>query len=205
MSDLSVHGGPTLTPVTHSNKAVAVGAVLFYVDHFVTGRISKFTYGASGDSHYHPSNREHVRRKKKTYLDAEGERRVPGHFRSLLLRVRHPPPILLSVSLHHPVTLQGTKVLKDRELRTGRAQVTEGAPLDPAHATIIRYTGMSSAPEWIDIEPGNIFSSDNVVRGTHVKQTNLRYCVVYRQIYLLRRVRRSVDLQARCPREGVMI
>ena len=36
----SEHGGPTLTPVTHSDKAVAIGAVSFYVDRFVTGRIN---------------------------------------------------------------------------------------------------------------------------------------------------------------------
>jgi hypothetical protein len=83
--------GPTLTPATHSNKAVAVGAVSYYLDHFVTGRISKFTYGAACCITYQPSNPEHVRRGHKSYLDAAGEKTLPDFFQTMLLRVRHPP------------------------------------------------------------------------------------------------------------------
>ena len=122
----------------------------------------------------------------------------------MLSRVRRPPPLLLLVPLHDPATLhlQGTKVLEDRELRAGYVQVTEGPPLEPTRIRVMKYTGMGSAPEWMDIEPGNTFSSDNVVRGTQAEQTSLRHCVMYGQISLLRRIRRSVDPQARCPRHG---
>ena len=61
---------------------------------------------------------------------------------------------------------------------------------------------MGSAPEWMDIEPGNIFSFDNVVRGTQVEQTSLRPCVLYGQISLLHRTPRIVDFQERCARHG---
>ena len=201
----SENGGLTLRPVTHSNKVVAVGAALFYVDHYVTGRISKFTYGASCYLFYNPSNREHVRRKKKTFLNAAGDRCVPDCFTSMLLRVCHPPLLLVLVPLHDSITLQGTKVLEYQELRTSYVQVTEGAPLRPTCICVVKYTGTDSAPEWNDIEPGNMFSSDNVVRDTQVQQTSLRRCVVWRQISLLRRIRRSVDPPARCARHGFMI
>jgi hypothetical protein len=83
--------GPTLTPVTPSNKAVAIGAVSYYVDRFVAARISKFTYGISCNTTYQPSNPEHVRREHRSYVDPAGVKRIPGHFETILPRVRHPP------------------------------------------------------------------------------------------------------------------
>jgi hypothetical protein len=84
----------SLTSVTGSNKAVAVGAVSFHVDHFVTGRIAKFTYGAPSSILYQAFNPEHVRREQKSYLDAAGDKRIPGHFETMLSRVRFPPPFV---------------------------------------------------------------------------------------------------------------
>jgi hypothetical protein len=78
-----------MTLVTHRNKAVAVGAVSYYIDHFVTGRISKFTYGVPCIALYDPSNPEHVRREHKSYINPMGEKRVPDHFETMLSRVRH--------------------------------------------------------------------------------------------------------------------
>ena len=77
-----------MTAVLNSNKAVAVGAVSFYVDHFVAGRISKFTYGVPCRSRYKPSDPEYVRREYKSYISRAGEKQVPGRFVTLLSRVR---------------------------------------------------------------------------------------------------------------------
>ena len=94
--------GLGFTLVTHSNKAVAVGAVSFHVDRFVTGRISKFTYGTSHSIAYEPSNLEHVKRAYKSYLDPSGQKYIPDHFKSMLLRVRHSlPPIDPLWKFHH--------------------------------------------------------------------------------------------------------
>ena len=82
--------GSTLTFFTHRNKAVAVGAVSYYVDHFVTGRISKFTYGTPWEVVYQPLDPEHVKREHKSYVDPLGDKRVPDGFATLLLRVCHP-------------------------------------------------------------------------------------------------------------------
>ena len=82
----------SLTLVTRSNKAVAVGAVSFYVDRFVTGRISKFTYGVPGTIPYQPSDPEHVVREYKMYVNPAGEKRIPNRFWIMLSRVCHPPP-----------------------------------------------------------------------------------------------------------------
>ena len=73
------------------NKAVAIGAVSYYVDHFVTGRVSKFTYGVPYAILYQPSDPEHTRREHKIYVDAAGDRRISGRFENMLSRVCHLP------------------------------------------------------------------------------------------------------------------
>lgn len=82
------YGRSTLTLVPHSDKAVAVGAILFYVGHFGTGRISKFTYGVLYDVTYQPHNPEHVKRKHVSYLGPSGDRFIPRCFKTMLPRVR---------------------------------------------------------------------------------------------------------------------
>jgi len=93
VSDLFSRQGPTLTPVTHSNKAVAVGAVSYYVDHFVTGRVSRFTYGTPCSHHYLAFDPEHVRRERKAYFDFLGRKLVSDGFIPLLLQVCCPPTL----------------------------------------------------------------------------------------------------------------
>ena len=79
-----------VTLLLHRNKAVAIGALSYYVDHFVTGRISKFTYGVASHVSYKSSNPEHVRREHKSFVDVMGDKRVPDHFETMLSRVRQP-------------------------------------------------------------------------------------------------------------------
>jgi hypothetical protein len=96
----------TLTPVTDRNKAVAVGAVSFHVNHFVTGRIAKFTYGAHSHVAYQSFNPEHVNREWKSYIDLAGNKRIPDHFETMLSRVRHLSPFLklfYTIPLHYRV------------------------------------------------------------------------------------------------------
>ena len=70
-----------------SNKAVAVGAISFYLDRFVKGRILRFTYGTPRNAPYSPSNPDHVRREHKTYINLMGEKRVRGAFHTMLSKV----------------------------------------------------------------------------------------------------------------------
>ena len=56
------------------------------------------------------------------------------------------------------ITIQGTKVLEDREIRRSRNAITEGTPRQNASPRIIKYTGDSAVPEWEDAEPGRVFN-----------------------------------------------
>ena len=66
-----------------------MGAVSFYIDHFVRGRISKFTYGVPCSVVYNPFDPEHVNREGETYVDLEGDKCVPGAFKTMLPKVQH--------------------------------------------------------------------------------------------------------------------
>jgi hypothetical protein len=142
--------------LSYSNKAVAVGAAAFYVDHLVIGRISKFTYGVPCNAVYEPSDPEHVQRKHKSYIDPSGERRVPGYFMNMLLRVGYaqsPPSFPQSHS-----SLQGTKVLKDREIRESFYWLSKISPTQHISSEILKYKGTADAPEWVDTEQGKASS-----------------------------------------------
>lgn len=77
---------------THGiKKAVAAEVISYYVDHFVTGRISKFTYGTPCDIPYQPFDPEHVRCEYKSHFGPLEEKWVPNIFATLLLQVCHPP------------------------------------------------------------------------------------------------------------------
>ena len=79
-----------LTPqFRHSDKAVAVGAVSFYIDRFVKGRISKFAYGVPYCIPFQRSNPEHVQREHKAYTDELGDKYVPDAFDIMLTKVWH--------------------------------------------------------------------------------------------------------------------
>ncbi|KAE9395089.1 hypothetical protein BT96DRAFT_163469 [Gymnopus androsaceus JB14] len=54
---LSIH-----RPDTHVNKAVSDGAVSFYLDHYVTGRVSRWSYGLKCWTRYNAHDTEHQRR-----------------------------------------------------------------------------------------------------------------------------------------------
>ena len=75
------------------NKAVAFGAISHYVNHFVTGRLVKYTYGAMACVDFDGSNPEHRQRSGKKQLSATGEF-VLEAFSPILLKVSGAQPSL---------------------------------------------------------------------------------------------------------------
>lgn len=61
------------TYVCIRNKAVADGAISYYLDHFVVGRIVRYTYGTPGSIEYNPSDPQHRKRSHKKYLAITGD------------------------------------------------------------------------------------------------------------------------------------
>ncbi|KAF8815839.1 hypothetical protein BYT27DRAFT_7078804, partial [Phlegmacium glaucopus] len=71
-------------PDSHVNKAVADGAVSFYIDHFVSTRVSKFAYGTSVYRRYDADNPEHKRRQNTTFMKPDGYLGIDGIFSVIL-------------------------------------------------------------------------------------------------------------------------
>lgn len=72
----------------HSNsKAVADGAISYFLDHFVEARMSKFTYGTKVNVLYDPEVSEHLTRSSTIFTDLDGARRLPGAFSEILQKV----------------------------------------------------------------------------------------------------------------------
>jgi len=51
---------------------VAVGAISYYLDHFVVGRIIRYTYGTPASTLFDPSDPEHRKRKNKVFMGITG-------------------------------------------------------------------------------------------------------------------------------------
>lgn len=71
-----------------SNKAASDGAISFYLDHVVTTRVSKLTYGAFGSVLYSKNDPEHRQRLAATYTNLQGTTWVPDRFTVILPKVR---------------------------------------------------------------------------------------------------------------------
>jgi len=72
----------------HSNKAVAQGAVAFFLDAFVTSRMSRFKYGIRMTVTYNPYNVQHAERSSQATFMADGIKRLPNAFSTILDEVR---------------------------------------------------------------------------------------------------------------------
>jgi len=71
-----------------SNKAVADGAIAFYLDHIVSVRVARWTYGTEYHICYNPSNPQHAARSETIFTFPSGTRYVPKAFRAMLEKVR---------------------------------------------------------------------------------------------------------------------
>ena len=73
----------------HSNKAVADGAVSFYLDHFVAARMSKIAYGVECSIPFDPTDKEHFNlRSPSMFISLAGVKQLPGAFSVILGKVR---------------------------------------------------------------------------------------------------------------------
>ncbi|KAF9262570.1 hypothetical protein L218DRAFT_391751 [Marasmius fiardii PR-910] len=71
-------------PPTNLNKATADGAVSFYLDRFVSGRIARWSYGIECSMPFDGGDFEHLSRKHQVITDLSGTRLVPHAFSCIL-------------------------------------------------------------------------------------------------------------------------
>ncbi|KAG5644291.1 hypothetical protein DXG03_008709 [Asterophora parasitica] len=71
-------------PDSHLNKAVADGAVSFYLDHVVAVRVSRFVYGVKCTVNYDPGRFDHLLRSAGVFIDVDGKPTLGGGFDVIL-------------------------------------------------------------------------------------------------------------------------
>ncbi|KZT22435.1 hypothetical protein NEOLEDRAFT_1180846 [Neolentinus lepideus HHB14362 ss-1] len=75
-------------PDGHINKAVADGAVAFYMDHVVSARMTRTAYGVKGSIRYDPSDLEHIARKQSKYRCPSGSWNLPKAYHCIVPKDR---------------------------------------------------------------------------------------------------------------------
>ncbi|KZP18863.1 hypothetical protein FIBSPDRAFT_744893, partial [Athelia psychrophila] len=123
-------------PDSHVNKAVADGAISFYLNRRVSARVSRKTYGSRCGTLFSPQDPEHQRRSHTIYTSISGKKRLPNAFDIIIPK--------------------GTSVSEEQEFRsTYSSSAVSKVRLRGMQREIRSYEGSSQSPQWTDIEPEN--------------------------------------------------
>ena len=136
----------------HSNKAVAQGAIAFFLDAIVTSRVSRHEYGIQVSVPYKPNDVQHAVRSSRAVFMADGIKRLPDAFSTILDEVC----CRLAESCSRFLTRsKGIRVSEMQEFRGLFFRFSESRrSLDQIKVTIKAYKGSSRNPHWIDCDPG---------------------------------------------------
>ncbi|KAI0725426.1 hypothetical protein C8Q72DRAFT_954800 [Fomitopsis betulina] len=118
-------------PEGQISKAVAEGALWFYLDHRVRARTIRHTYGVPAACEYISSDPEHCKRKHLAYTQLDGSVALSS---SWIILAR-----------------KGTTVTETIEFK--QDYVTRQTSRQSIKAYILSYEGTKSEPEWIDEQP----------------------------------------------------
>ncbi|KAF6752160.1 hypothetical protein DFP72DRAFT_905081 [Ephemerocybe angulata] len=122
-------------PDQHVNKAVASGAVSFFLDSMVSSRVSRAMYGLSIYQVYDSTNTDHVKRGHKVEVHSvTGKPCLFGFFR-----------VILPKGVQVTTTAEFVKHFHRQEFNR--------ADLDKYSSEILMYSGESQGSPWINDEP----------------------------------------------------
>ncbi|KAI1793701.1 hypothetical protein LXA43DRAFT_201572 [Ganoderma leucocontextum] len=168
---LKARGVALYRPDSHTNKAVAHGAVSFYLDRFVSSRVMKVTYGTEFSVEYDPDDPEHFARRYQQAVRPSGRVYLPSAF-SIILQ-------------------KGTRVREKEEISESFFQeARESRTLNSISCDVICYKGRGT-PTWVDVDPEmfaplcTIFADTSRVSRQSRQGTNGVYYVQAFKIVLL--------------------
>ncbi|KAI0704720.1 hypothetical protein C8Q76DRAFT_181174 [Earliella scabrosa] len=120
-------------PDSHTNKAVAQGAVSFYIEHFVTARVMKVTYGADILVDFDDTNAEHRARRHAKVVRPSGRVMLRNGFSTILK--------------------QGTRMREKEEVSEPYQQeARETRTLNSVSTEVLCYRGKGESPRWTDLD-----------------------------------------------------
>ncbi|RDB20559.1 Heat shock protein 12A [Hypsizygus marmoreus] len=121
-------------PDSYLNKAVADGAISFYLDRFVKARVARYTFGVKSYTTYDRNNAEHRHRVDSVFTDSDGVQCVQHVF--------------------SPILKKNTEVMETMEFREKFFRQAD-SPLafqNPMLDEIICYRGPDENPCWVDVD-----------------------------------------------------
>ncbi|KAG2129861.1 uncharacterized protein EDB93DRAFT_1265156 [Suillus bovinus] len=142
-------------PDAHANKAVADGAVSFYIDHLVSSRVARVAYGIECRTRYNVQDPEHLVRQHKVVIDVDGGTYLHERFQSILLK--------------------GTQVSEQCEFRKPFIATRKSLAACKNHSTdIMCYKGALQEPQWLDTEPSSFATLCTIHANLHELSRTLR-------------------------------
>lgn len=152
-------------PDTFVNKAVSNGAVSFVLDHVVTTRVSRLTYGLYCDTPFRSEDPEHQKRANRTFRDQfDGKRMLKGKYQIIL-----------------PKNIRIRETVEFKEAFTQKS--TDKKSLKTISAAILVYTGKKSNPTWASDDPGSYSIACRIEADTSAVTLVKRKSTVTSQTY----------------------
>ena len=134
------------------NKAVAEGAIIFQIDHSVSSRVARYTYGIQMNTTFDRSLADHLAREDTCFESYSGEIKVPNRFSSILQKVNFTPLCYVSADLQ-----QDTEVSEETQFRASYRIILSKSgfrALSTYSVEIKCYRNRrENAPDWVDIDP----------------------------------------------------
>ncbi|SJL14089.1 uncharacterized protein ARMOST_17544 [Armillaria ostoyae] len=130
--------GMTLSRPANSplNKAVADGAISFYIHNIVSARVAKYNYGLRMNTVFNSRDPEHARRKGQVYTRPDGEKALGGQYSIILPK--------------------DVRVSKTQEFRHSFKRLYQNVShMNTIRIDMLCYLGDKSDPRWMETEPGN--------------------------------------------------
>jgi len=126
-----------LRPDAYLNKAVAEGAVIFRLDHSVSSRVARYTYGTTCSVPFNSSLADHLARVDTSHEDLSGDIVIPMGFSSILAK--------------------DTEVSEETEFRKSYEIVLSKSAFGPRKTVSVDIkcyrNRRKGAPAWIDLDP----------------------------------------------------
>jgi hypothetical protein len=134
-------------------KAVADGAISFFLDHYLSVRVARTTLGINMSVLYDHGSQHHRRRFRDIVTTPAGTKLLRNGFKVILAKARIIP--IYAVIIQAEGDLKGTRVSeKTPPFRYSlKADVPSGMNV-PATVDIFAYRGDDSTPRWVDVESG---------------------------------------------------
>ncbi|KAI0656113.1 hypothetical protein C8Q70DRAFT_391425 [Cubamyces menziesii] len=171
--ELETLGLSLCRPDTHTNKAVAEGGVSFYLEHFVSARIIKMTYGTIIGTELNLMDPEHRARMHKRLVRPSGRIMLPDYFSAILTK---------------GTRVQGNEEKSESYMKEAREVKT----LDTMSAEITCYRGSKRDPRWVDVEPEcfttlcTVFAdTSKVIKAPRIASNGARHYVQVFDIVLM--------------------